>query len=227
MLDVECSMFISEKMHMEPRRLTRIITILAVALFVPLFVTRGVGKFDFWWWMSLNITLLTVLAAALDPGWRNTVTKDLTERVYQKIGWGLLSALGLYAVFYAGNTVSRLMFPFAAGNIENVYAFKDGAAPVRIALLMAFLIGPGEELFWRGFLQRRFQMEKGPLQGFLIATLLYTGVHIASGNVMLVLAAGICGLFWGFLYLRTGSLLLNVVSHTAWDIAIFLFFPMT
>jgi len=91
---------------------------------------------------------------------------------------------------------------------------------------MTFIIGPGEELFWRGFLQRRFQIEKGPFQGFLLATLLYTGVHIGSGNVMLVLAAGICGLFWGFLYLRTGSLLLNVVSHTAWDMAIFLFFPM-
>ena len=43
---------------------------------------------------------------------------------------------------------------------------------------------------------------------------------------MLVLAAGVCGLFWGFLYLRTGSLLINLVSHTAWDIAIFLLFPM-
>ena len=211
---------------MEPRRFTLIITFLAVALFIPLFVTRGVGKFDFWWWMSLNISFLTALVAVLDPGWRNAVTNDLKEQVLQKIGMGVLSALGLYIVFYLGNAVSRLIFPFAGANIENVYAFKAGAAPIRIAILMAFIIGPGEELFWRGFLQRRFQMGKGPFQGFLLATLLYAGVHVASGNVMLVLAAGVCGLFWGFLYLRTGSLLLNVVSHTAWDMAIFIFFPM-
>jgi membrane protease YdiL (CAAX protease family) len=211
---------------MENKKLTRIIAFLALAIFIPLFITRGVGMFDFWWWMSLNIVLLTTLAAALDPGWRQTVAHDLRGRVLEKIGLGVISALGLYAVFYAGNAVSRLMFPFAANNIENVYAFKSGAAPVRIALLMAFIIGPGEELFWRGFLQRRMQIEKGPFKGFLLATLLYAGVHIASGNAMLVLAAGVCGLFWGFLYLRTGSLLLNVVSHTVWDMAIFLFFPM-
>ena len=211
---------------METKRFTHIITLLAIVLFVPLFITRGVGKLDFWWWMSLNITCLTAIAAALDLGWRNALTNDLKKQIFQKIGIGILSALGLYVVFYLGNMASRLIFPFAANNIENVYAFKAGASPIRIALLMAFIIGPGEELFWRGFLQRRFQMERGPFQGFLLATLLYTGVHIASGNMMLVLAAGVCGLFWGFLYLRTGSLLLNVISHTVWDIAIFLFFPM-
>lgn len=211
---------------MDNKRFTHIITLLALVLFVPLFITRGVGKLDFWWWMSLNIACLTAIAAALDLGWRNALTNDLKKQILQKIGIGILSALGLYVVFYMGNMASRLIFPFAANNIENVYAFKAGAAPMRIALLMAFIIGPGEELFWRGFLQRRFQVERGPFQGFLLATLLYTGVHIASGNVMLVLAAGVCGLFWGFLYLRTGSLLLNVISHTVWDMAIFLFFPM-
>ena len=209
------------------KHFTHIITLLAVALFVPLFITRGLGRFDFWWWMSLNITCLTAIAAALDLGWRHALTNDLKKQVLQKIGIGILSALGLYVVFYVGNVASRLIFPFAANNIENVYAFKTGASPMRVALLMALIIGPGEELFWRGFLQRRFQVERGPFQGFLLATLLYTGVHIASGNVMLVLAAGVCGLFWGFLYLRTGSLLLNVISHTVWDMAIFLFFPMT
>ena len=51
--------------------------------------------------------------------------------------------------------------------------------------------------------------------------------YLASGNIMLLLAAGVCGLFWGFLYLRTGSILLNVISHTVWDVAIFLIFPVS
>ncbi len=211
---------------MDNKRITHIIALLAIALFIPLFVTRGFGQFDFWWWMALNIAILLIIAATFDPGWRSDVSKDLKERVFQKIGIGLLSALGLYVVFYIGNVVSRTIFTFAQSGIENVYAFKESVPPLRIALLMLLLIGPGEELFWRGFLQRRFQIEKGPFRGFLLATLLYTAVHLGSGNVMLVLAAGICGLFWGFLYLRTGSLLLNVVSHTVWDVTIFLLFPM-
>jgi len=91
---------------------------------------------------------------------------------------------------------------------------------------MTLLIGPGEELFWRGFLQRRLQSHKGPFTGLLLSTAVYTLVHVGSGNLMLVLAAGICGLFWGYLYLRTGSIVINVVSHTAWDIAIFLLLPL-
>lgn len=43
---------------------------------------------------------------------------------------------------------------------------------------------------------------------------------------MLILAAGLCGLFWGFLYVQNGSILLNIVSHTVWDVAIFLLFPV-
>lgn len=65
----------------------------------------------------------------------------------------------------------------------------------------------------------------GPI-GFLVATGIYTGVHLAGGNPILVLAAGVCGLFWGWLYLRYRSLLLNVTSHTAWDVAVFLLFPL-
>ncbi|MBW1867320.1 MAG: CPBP family intramembrane metalloprotease [Deltaproteobacteria bacterium] len=206
--------------------LTCLMTLLATAVFVPLFITRGIGPFDFWWWMSANITLLLFLAALLDKDGRADISDDIGKDLLFKIGCGLLSALGLYIVFMGGNIVSRAVFPFAGRGIEDVYAFKTGASHIRILLLMTLLIGPGEELFWRGFLQRRFQSHQGPFKGYLLATAVYTLIHAGSGNLMLVLAAGICGLFWGYLYLRTGSIIINVVSHTAWDIAIFLLLPV-
>ncbi len=55
--------------------------------------------------------------------------------------------------------------------------------------------------------------------------MLYTAVHLASGNIMLVLAAAVCGVFWGWLYLRYRSPVLNIVSHTLWDLAVFVVFP--
>ena len=100
-----------------------------------------------------------------------------------------------------------------------------GASKLRIAVLMIFIIGPGEELFWRGFLQRSLQNKIGNNLGFILATSIYTLVHLGSGNVMLVLAAGVCGLFWGYLYLRYGSITLNIVSHTLWDVTVFLWLP--
>ena len=202
------------------------ITILAAILFVPLFVTRGISWLDFWWWLSANLILLLIPVALLDKDWREELLGDFRARIPFKIGLGLVSAGVLFGLFYAGNIVSRIIFPFASAGIADIYGFKAHASPLRVALLMVLVIGPGEELFWRGFLQRRVQREQGPWKGFAIATSVYALVHIGSGNPMLVLAAGLCGLCWGFLYLRAHSLLTNVLSHTVWDISVFLLFPL-
>ena len=61
--------------------------------------------------------------------------------------------------------------------------------------------------------------------GIPLAAAVYAVVHAGSGNPMLVLAAAVCGLFWGYLYLRTDSVLLVAVSHTVWDLAVFVVFP--
>jgi membrane protease YdiL (CAAX protease family) len=198
---------------------------LAAVLFVPLFVLGGIGPFDFWWWMSANLVLLVGLGAGLEADCLTALRRDLGEGVRRKIGLGLLAAAALYAVFFIGDWASRLVLPFAGADIGQVYGFKTGAPVLRIVLSMALVIGPGEELFWRAYLQRRWQKCFGPLGGWLAATALYALVHAGSGNPMLVLAAAVGGLFWGFLYMRTGSALLVVVSHTVWDIAVFLVIP--
>jgi membrane protease YdiL (CAAX protease family) len=210
---------------MERRRDDLIVASAAVLLFVPLFVFRSAGPLDFWWWMSLNIVLAAGLGVILDRTYLPLLWADLRSRTGKKILLGLLAAAALYAVFFAGNSVSRLILPFADSGIGAVYAFKSGASLPRIVLLMALLIGPGEEIFWRGFLQRRWQARFGPGRGYLLAAGLYTAVHAGSGNAMLVLAAAVCGLFWGFIYRRTGSVLLAAVSHTVWDLAVFVAFP--
>ena len=201
------------------------VTLLAVVLFLPLFVTRGLGALDFWWWISANLIILIAIAAFFDSTWRSSIRRDLSGSIHFKIGMGILSALFLYLVFAIGNFFSRNIFSFAGSGIQDVYAFKMGASRLRIAVLMIFIIGPGEELFWRGFLQRSFQKKIGNYPGFILATGIYTLVHLGSGNVMLVLAAGVCGLFWGYLYLRYGSITLNIVSHTLWDVTVFLWLP--
>jgi uncharacterized protein len=197
----------------------------AILLFCPLFFFRSIGPFDFWWWMSANLLILIGWAAGISTAFRRSVSDDFRTVVLKKIGFGLLSALSLYVVFFAGNIVSRKLFAFAGENIAAVYDFKSGVAPARVWLLMTLVIGPGEEIFWRGYLQRALAMRIGKWPGCILATALYAGVHAGSGNIMLVLAALVCGLFWGLLYLRFGSILLNALSHTVWDVAVFLVFP--
>ena len=201
------------------------IIIAAITLFVPLFVFRSIGPFDFWWWMSANLAILIGWAAAVSTGFRSAVADDLRAGLAKKIAFGLVSAAALYLIFFAGNILARKLFPFAAQNIAAVYDFKSGVAPARVWILMMCVIGPGEEIFWRGYLQRALMRRIGKWPGLLLATALYAGVHAGSGNIMLILAALVCGLFWGWLYLRFNSITLNAVSHTTWDVAVFLMFP--
>ena len=202
-----------------------LITLFAVCLFVVMFIYKQAGGFDFWYWMSSNLLVLLSLVFILDSSNGRELKMDFGDRVMQKIILGTVAALALFAVFYVGNILIRLIFERAGDGIQNVYSFKQQAAPLRIGLLMLLVIGPGEELFWRGYLQRRLGMRFGKMSGFILATALYTGVHIATGNLVLVLAAFICGIFWGWLYIRYKSMIVNVVSHTAWDIAVFLLLP--
>jgi CAAX protease family protein len=200
-------------------------TAMAVLFFVPLFIFRSIGPLDFWWWMSASIALLIALSFALERSYAGLILSDFKNRPAWKIGIGIFTALSLYAVFYAGNGLSRQILPFAGTGIGRVYGLKAGVSPLRIILLMVCLIGPGEEFFWRGYLQRRWQERFGALPGWLLATALYALVHAGSGNIMLLLAAGVGGLFWGFLYLRFKSVLLVAVSHTLWDLLVFIVLP--
>ncbi len=171
--------------------------------------------------------ILIIAGSLLDRDYIHVIAADMTEHQARKTGLGLAAALALFIVFAAGNQITRYIFDFAGRNIDAVYGFRGGASSLRIALLMAFVIGPGEELFWRAFLQRRLSGRFGEWIGFTVATALYTAVHLASSNLMLVLAAMVCGIFWGLLYLRFKSPLINMVSHTVWDIAVFIIFPFT
>jgi membrane protease YdiL (CAAX protease family) len=198
---------------------------LAILMFSPMFVLYQIGPFDFWWWMSTNLLVLLAICFLTDRDYLSLLIKDLSERLWRKIGIGLLFAFLLYLLFFIGNFLSRKWFNFAGSGIEGVYNFKGNAAGIRIALLMLLVIGPGEELFWRGYLQRKLSLKTGKWTGLFLALLFYTGVHIFTGNIMLVLAAFICGLFWGWMYLKYNSMVINIVSHTVWDIVVFLLLP--
>ena len=92
--------------------------------------------------------------------------------------------------------MSQLLFSFARPQVDAIYDMGSSFPRWAIALLLLFVIGPAEELFWRGFVQRRMAERWGAWGGFAVATLCYTLVHVWSGNLMLLLAAAACGFCW-------------------------------
>ena len=197
----------------------------AAVLFIALFRLRRLGPLDFWAWLAMNIAVVVALGFAVDRGYGRRIREDLRSGLLRKVGIGVVSAMALYAVFAAGRAAALELFPFASEGIQRVYALRSGVPLLRVVLLLALLIGPGEELFWRGFFQENAGAGPGRTAGFILASMLYTSVHLASGNIMLILAAAVCGVFWGWLYLRFRSPLLNVVSHTVWDLLVFVILP--
>jgi len=197
----------------------------AAVLFIVLFRFRRLGPLDFWAWLAMNIAVVVALGFAVDRGYGRRIGEDVRSGLLRKVGIGVVSAMALYAVFAAGRTAALGLFPFASEGIERIYALRSGVPLFRVVLLISLVIGPGEELFWRGFFQENAGAGTGGRAGFILTSLLYTSVHLASGNIMLILAAAVCGVFWGWLYLRFRSPLLNVVSHTVWDLLVFVILP--
>jgi len=202
-----------------------IILLAGTILFVPLFILREIGPLDFWWWMSANLLVLICLSLIFDKRYLNLLKEDFSSGTGKKILLGVLSAAILYGIFWIGNLLSRKWFGFAGEGIQGVYDFKGNASYFRILGLMALIIGPGEEIFWRGVIQRWFSDRLGGTKGFILALLIYTGVHVFSFNIMLIVAAFVAGLFWGLMYLKFKSVFANIISHTLWDIMVFLILP--
>ena len=139
---------------------------------------------------------------------------------------GLFSALILYSIFLLGNKLAPIILPGAKTQVGGIYSLGAGANKVLIFLLLLFITGPGEEIFWRGFLQDRLMERWGNFTGCLMTTGLYAGVHVFSWNLMLILAAFVAGAFWGFLYLWKKDLLIQIISHSLWSAVIFAVAPV-
>ena len=176
----------------------------------------------FWPMMSVTAGLLAAGALALD----RRQLKPIYALKMSDIIAGLLSAAFLYAVFWVGHFVSTQILPFAGRQVNSVYTIRQGVHPVLIGLLLMFLIGPAEEIFWRGFVQRRLCGRYGALCGFVLSVAIYAGVHLWSFNFMLIAAAAVCGGFWGLMFLATKRLWPCIISHAVWDVMILLIWPI-
>ena len=141
------------------------------------------------------------------------------------VAMGFGSAAGLYGIFRLGDAMARQIMPAGDREIAAIYALRTAAPRPAIAAALALVIGPGEELFWRGLVQQNLQRRFGRLRGMLIASSCYGAVHLVSENLTLTGAAATAGLFWGALYAREGRLGPLIVSHVSWDIWIFLVAP--
>jgi CAAX protease family protein len=138
---------------------------------------------------------------------------------------GLLSAGILYVTFQVGDRFARRFVPTGDREIREIYSLRTLRPKEEIAARLASIIGPAEELFWRGLVQSALMRRFGRWPGAALAAMAYGGVHVVSGNVTLLGAAGVAGAHWSALYAAGVPLGALIVSHVAWDVWIFLVQP--
>lgn len=196
--------------------------LLAAVLWAVMFSPWTAPYVPFWWMMAGSALMLSVLATFFRPRWWMDTRWNLTN-----MGWGVCIAAGLWGVFWLGDRVSSWLFDFARSQVDLIYGMKSGESPWLLSVLLLLLIGPAEEVFWRGYVQHTLSLRWNPNIGFLVSTLLYAAVHVPSCNFMLLMAALVAGIVWGGLYrLFPGRLSMLVISHALWDAAVFVWFPI-
>ena len=138
---------------------------------------------------------------------------------------GLASAGVLYLTFRGGDRFARRFVPGGDAQIRHIYALRSLRPKPEIAARLALLVGPAEEIFWRGLVQSALMGRYGRWRGAALAAMAYGGIHVVTGNFTLMGAAGVAGAHWCGLYAAGVPLGALIVSHTTWDIWIFLVQP--
>lgn len=212
---------------MKRGKLPLVVSVLvAAALWFIMFSPWTAPFINFWACMTASAIVLTCFAFAFGGKESIGTVNNLSGAQTATVIMGIIIAAALWGIFWFGDKVSQLLFDFARPQVEDIYNIKGTLSPTLLALLLLFVIGPAEEIFWRGYVQRTLSKFRSPLFAFIITTMCYTFVHLPSGNFMLIMAALVCGIFWGGLYyIMPNRLTSIIISHALWDAAAFVWLP--
>ena len=195
---------------------------IATILWAIMFSPWTAPHINFWIMMTCSGATLTLFTCWARPGWWRDINMGISDIVL-----GVTLAAALWGVFWMGEFLSTLLFDFARPQVDMIYGMKEGENPLVLTLLMLLIIGPAEEIFWRGLIQNRLSARWNPNVGFVLTTLVYGLVHLPKFNFMLIMAAMVAGFIWGLAYRflpnRLGAI---IISHALWDCAVFIWFPI-
>lgn len=185
---------------------------------------------------------ITLLGAALLRGGEEA---PLVEMVKNGIGWQFIAAVAFLVVviylhkwhdigFRRPHSVVRVMwFPVFWLGLIAMVLFLVGIPTGRVFAFIAlntFLVGISEEVMFRGVLFRAFVTRYGVWTSIVSSSILFGAVHILNvfntGDLgeafMQSIPAGMSGILFIAIVIRTGSIWPAIIYHALWDCVLFL-----
>ncbi len=178
------------------------------------FAFRGPLNF----WLGIFIAGLIILIFGFSEG----RTRKIIRPRWEDVPVGILSGIIIYSFFFVLAYFVKKFYPSLYLHVEEVKSLKN-LAPVYLSFPVALTVSIGEEVFWRGFVQRSLMENLGKLPGYVLSIILYSIAHLFTFNLSLICAAVGAGAFWGFLFLWKRDLTPLIISHITWDVLLFTF----
>ncbi|MGO1058024.1 lysostaphin resistance A-like protein [Planococcus sp. FY231025] len=138
------------------------------------------------------------------------------------LGYGTL----IYAIIAGGYQAFRFL-PFDAGSSVNRFLETYAPSTIWHFLLLMFVIVPGEEIFWRGYIQQKLKKYMSGPKAVLASSVLFGLALGLGGFVPGIFAAIAAGIVLGFLYEWKRSMPLLIVAHLVMIVLLFLIKPLS
>lgn len=158
----------------------------------------------------------------LDLGWIGVSVPDLKGALW--IGFGWIVAFGSVIVLLI--TVYLLGLEPGQNQIQGIVADNPDLIPLLIVLTLV-LIGPGEELLFRGIIQGSLRERFGPVAAVTLASVIFAAAHVGSltgtlGNRVLTIGVLLVpALIFGTAYERTNNLVVPALIHGLYNATLF------
>ncbi|HLU21849.1 CPBP family intramembrane glutamic endopeptidase [Lederbergia graminis] len=172
----------------------------------------------FWYLYTANILFLVSFSILNEK-------LDETSISLENLIWGLISGIFLYGIFYIGSSFLSL-FPWNINyHIERLYTLFKMKWIWHYFVLILIII-PGEEVFWRGFIQKRISRHLTPFRAIMTTALLNSLPYCFTGYPLLIIAAFFSAIVWGWLYVWKRNIMLVIISHLIFDVLLIILFPL-
>jgi len=173
---------------------------------------------------AVGITALVPFLRAQDLGWRDGFglgTLPWHRTLILAVGWTLPALAAAWGAHHVSVTLLEALgqAPDAQAAVD---AVRSASRPWERCLLLLFAAGTApifEELVFRGVFWPALRDRGFRVLGCLVVSFLFALIH---ANLAAFLSLGLLGIFWTWLYEKTGDISAPILSHALFNATNFL-----